>query len=208
MQYNQKPIKLVCRSGYINWRSGKSNRASINDEKYDNEYGKSLNDVREQFYPPRTRRFIFIDNYKNDVTESLEDTLRDERLSENENIYDAQLLSADDLEFLQNEKSPDYTLLKPSDDDNEREYERAFSRKYKHRKKPLRLEFSDADAKRAVIRRDEDLGYENSEIDEENLAEKPNGDTSSEIRGMYTEGGVVRPTKHKITSDASGKFII
>lgn len=159
--------------------------------------------MREQFYPPRIRRFSFIDDYKNDVTESFENTLRDERLSEDENIYDAQLLSADNLEFLQNEKSPDYTLLKPSSDETN---ERAFSRKYKHRKKPLRLEFSDADVKR----RDEDLDYENSKIDEENLAEieKPDGDTSSKIRGMYTEGGVVRPTKYKIIPDASGKFII
>lgn len=165
--------------------------------------------MRDQFYPPRTRRFSF-DDYKNDVTESLEDTLRDETLSEDDYTYDTQLLSDFD-EFLQNEKSSDYKLLRPPSDDetNEREYERVFSRKYKHRKKPLRLEFSDADAKRTVIGgHDEDLDYENSEIDEENSAiERSDGDSSSKI-GIYTEGGIVRPIQYEITSDASGKFTL
>lgn len=185
-----------------------SDRASINGEKYENEYGKSLNDMREQFYPLRTRRFSYIDDYKSDVTESLEDTVRDDTLSEDddENIYDTQLLSAN-LEFLQNEKSPDYALFKsPSD---AKTNERAFSRKYKHRKEPLSFEFSDADATR-MMRRDEDPDYENGEIDQESSEteiERPNEDTSSKIHGMYTEGGIVRPIKHKISSDATGKFI-
>lgn len=205
-------MKFVYRSEYMKWHIGESDRGSINDEKYDNVYGKPLNDVREQFNLPRTRRFSFMDDYKSDVTESFKDTLKDETLSEDDyqDTYNTQLLSADDLEFLQNEKSPDYTSLKPSDDDetNEREYERVFSRKYKHRKKPMRLEFFDADAKRTMVRRDEDFDYENSEIDEENLGgiEKSNEDISSKIRGLYTEGGIVRPTKYKITPDASGKF--
>lgn len=201
--------KIVYRSGYTKWHSGESNLALINGEKYNNVYGKSRNNAREQFYLPRTRRFSFIDDYKNDVTESLEKTLRDKTEDDYENTYDTQLLSADDLEFLQSEKSPDYTLLKPSDDDetNEREYERVFSRKYKHRKKPLHLEFSDADAKRTVVRRDGDFDDETSEIDEENSEiEKSDGDISSKIREMYTEGGIVRPTKYKITSD--GKFTL
>lgn len=205
-------MKFVYRSEYMKWHNGESDRGSI-DEKYDNMYGKSMNNVREQFYPPRTRRFSFMDDYKNDVTESLEDTLKDETLSEDdyEDTYNTQLLSANNLEFLQNEKSPDYTSLKPSDDDetNEREYERVFSRKYKHRKKPLHLEFFDADAKRTMIRRDKDLDYD-SEIDEENSGEieRPDEDISSKIRGIYTEGGIVQPTKYKITSDASGKFTL
>lgn len=202
-------MKFVYRSGYMKWHSSESDQNSINDEKYNNVYGKPLNDGSEQFYPPRTRRFSFINDYKNDVTESLEDTLRDETLSEDdyENTYNTQLLSADDLEFLQNEKSPDYTLLKPSSDDetNEREYERVFSRKYKHRKKPLRLKFFDVDAKK--IRHDEDLDYD-SEVEKNSAeVERSDGDVSSKMRGMYTEGGIVRPTKYKITSDASGKFM-
>ncbi|XP_018395926.1 PREDICTED: uncharacterized protein LOC108774340 isoform X2 [Cyphomyrmex costatus] len=195
-----RPTDIEDRSGYTNWQGDESNRASINNEKY-NEYRNSLNDMREQFYPPRTRRFSFIDDYKNDVTESLVDTLRDETLSkdDDENIYDTQLLSAN-LEFLQNEESPDYTLLKPSSETNER----AFSRKYKHRKKPLRFEFSDADVKRGVMRRDEDLDHENSKIDEENSANIEESDmNTSKIREMYTEGGVLRPRKHKIKSDGS-----
>ncbi|XP_011688664.1 PREDICTED: uncharacterized protein LOC105450504 [Wasmannia auropunctata] len=193
-----RPTGIEDKSDYMIWHNDESDRASINDEKYD-EYGKSLNDVREQFYPPRTRRFSFIDDYemKNDVTESLEDTLRDK--NGDENIYDTQLLSTN-LEFLQNVKSPDYMLLKPSSDAETNE--RTFSRKYKHRKKPLRFEFSDADAKRTMIRRNEDLDYENSEMDKENSAER--FEDTSKIRGMYTEGGVVRPTEYKIISDASG----
>ncbi|XP_018342350.1 PREDICTED: receptor-type tyrosine-protein phosphatase N2 isoform X1 [Trachymyrmex septentrionalis] len=196
-----RPTDIEERSGYMKWRGDKSNQVSINNEKYDNEYRNSMN-MREQFYPSRTRRFSFIDDYQNDVTESLEDTLRDETLPENddENISDTQLLSAN-LEFLQNEKSPDYTLLKPSSETNER----AFSRKYKHRKKPLRFKFSDTDVKTEVMGRDEDLDYGNSEINEENSAniERSDVDTSSKIREMYTEGGIVRPRKYKITSDAS-----
>ncbi|XP_011062953.1 PREDICTED: receptor-type tyrosine-protein phosphatase-like N isoform X1 [Acromyrmex echinatior] len=199
-----RPTDIEDRSGYMKWRGDENNQASINNEKYDNEYRNSMN-MREQFYPSRTRRFSFIDDYQNDVTESLEDTLRDETLpeddEEDENVSDTQLLSAN-LEFLQNEKSPDYTLLKPSSETNER----AFSRKYKHRKKPLRFEFSDTDVKKGVMGRDEDLDYGNSEINEENSAniERSDVDTSSKIREMYTEGGVVRPRKYKITSDASG----
>ncbi|XP_012061922.1 PREDICTED: receptor-type tyrosine-protein phosphatase N2, partial [Atta cephalotes] len=195
-----RPTDIEDRSGYMKWRDDKSNQASINNEKFDNEYRKM--NMREQFYPSRTRRFSFIDDYQNDVTESLEDTLRDETLPEddNENISNTQLLSAN-FEFLQNEKSPDYTL-KPSSETNER----AFSRKYKHRKKPLRFEFSDTDVKKGMMGSDEDLDYENSEINEENSAnsERSDVDTSSKIREMYTEGGVVRPRKYKITSDASG----
>ncbi|KAG5321895.1 PTPR2 phosphatase, partial [Pseudoatta argentina] len=197
-----RPAGIEDRSGYMKWRGDESNQASINNDKYDNEYRNSMN-MREQFYPSRTRRFSFIDDYQNDVTESLEDTLRDETLPEDddENVSDTQLLSAN-LEFLQNEKSPDYTLLKPSSETNER----AFSRKYKHRKKPLRFEFSDTDVKKGMMGRDEDLDYGNSKINEENSAniERSDVDTSSKIREMYTEGGVVRPRKYKITSDASG----
>lgn len=167
-----------------------------------------MNNVHEQFYPPRTRRFSFVDDYKNDVTESLEDTLRGETLSDDddENNYNTQLLSAN-LEFLQNEESPDYTLLKLKPSSDSETNERAFSRKYKHRKEPLLFEFSDADAKKTMNIRDEDSDYENSEVDEDNSAEieKPDGD-ALKIQ-IYTEGGVVRPTKHKISSDASGKFI-
>lgn len=200
------PQDIKDNSEYMKWRS-ESNRASINKEKFDNEYGKSLNDVRKQFYPPRTRRFSFIDDYKNDVTESLADTLKDKTLSEDdETIYDTQFLSAEDLEFLRNEKLPDYTLLEPSSDDetNEREYERAFSRKYKHRKKPLRLEFSDVDAKRTVTKLNEDLNHENGEIDEDKSEIERPDEGTEKIREMYTEGGVVRPTIYKIKSDTSG----
>ncbi|XP_072765719.1 receptor-type tyrosine-protein phosphatase-like N isoform X1 [Anoplolepis gracilipes] len=211
--YNWEPIGPVYRTEHRNWHTDQNERASINDEEY-NEYGKYSNDVGEGLYPRRMRRYSFIDEYKNDDIEPLVD-LEDRRWSENnddKNLFDAQLLSADEFEFLPNEKSPDYTLLKfsPDDEKNEREHERAFSRKYKHRKKPP-IEFLDSDAstrlrqdneKRTAIGRDEDIDYEDNGTNENNSAEIEESDTSPKINDMYTEGGVVRPLKHK--SEASG----
>lgn len=157
------------------------------------------------------RRYSFVDGYRNDGIDPVVD-LGDERLPEDND--DVQFLSADEFEFLPNEKSSDYTLLESSPDNerNEKENERAFSRKYKHRKKP-NLEFLDFDAstrlnneKRMTIRReDEDIDYEDGGANENNSAEIERSDISSKISGMYTEGGVVRPLKHEI--DASGEFI-
>ncbi|XP_029663204.1 uncharacterized protein LOC115235499 isoform X2 [Formica exsecta] len=209
LPYNWESIGPVYRSEYTNWRTDKSEPSSDNDEEY-NEYGKySPNDVGERLYPRRMRRYSFVDGYRNDGIEPLMD-LGDERLPEDND--DVQLLSADEFEFLPNEKSPDYTLLElsPDNERNDRENEIAFSRKYKHRKKPPSLEFLNFDAstrlnneKRTMIRReDEDIDYEDGGADENNLAEIEGSDTSSKISGMYTEGGVVQPLKHE--ADASG----
>ncbi|CAL1676925.1 unnamed protein product [Lasius platythorax] len=213
LPYNWESIGPVYRSEY---RTDKNERASVNDEEY-NEYEKySLNDVGERLYPRRMRRYSFVDGYRNNDIEPLED-LGDKRLPEDDNddddknLYDTQLLSANEYEILPNEKSPDYTLLEPFSDDerNEREYERAFSRKYKHRKKLPYLEFLDSDVstrldneKRTAIGRDEGLDYEDGGADENNSAEIEKSDAPSKISDMYTEGGVVRPLKHK--ADASG----
>lgn len=211
LPYNWKSIGPY-RSEYKNWHTDKNERNS-NDEEY--AYGKySGDDVDERLYPRRMRRYSFVDGYRNDDIEPLEE---DERLPEendDKNFYNGQFLSADELEFLPNEKSSDYTLLEPSSDDerSEREYEKAFSRKYKHRKKPLHLEFLDSDAstrldneKRTAIERDE-VNYEDSGTDENNSREIEESDTSSKLNDIYTEGGVVRPLRHK--TDASGEFII
>ncbi|XP_014479416.1 PREDICTED: receptor-type tyrosine-protein phosphatase N2 isoform X2 [Dinoponera quadriceps] len=228
--YSQESAGRVYGSEYMNWPVvGGKNNPSISDEKYDELYGKLRderstlsNDVDEQLYPPRARRYSFIDYRSGDDIDSLESALRDEKLAETdeENPYDAQLLSADELEFLPNGKSPDYTLLNPpstiedeSDERDEREYEKAFSRKYKHPRKLRDFEFLDAAAgmnldnvKRTVIGRDENLDYEDGGADEENSAEierlpDDDDDASSRVSGMYTEGGVVRPSKHETESD-------
>lgn len=211
LPYNWKSIGPY-RSEYKNWHTDKNERNSVNDEEY--KYRKySPNDVDERLYPRRTRRYSFVDGYRNDGVEPLED-LEDERLSEendDKNVYNRQFLFAN--EFLPNEKSSDYTLLQPSSDDerNEREYERVFSRKYKHRKKPPHREFLDSNAsmrldneKRTAIARDE-IDYEDGGTDENNSGEIDESDTSSKLSDMYTEGGVVRPLRHK--TDTSGEFM-
>ncbi|XP_070524678.1 receptor-type tyrosine-protein phosphatase N2 isoform X1 [Cardiocondyla obscurior] len=206
-----RPTNIEDKSGYTKWNNDEDDRASSNNEKYNDVYGKALNGISEEFYPPRTRRFSIIDDYKNDVIEdhSLENTLTDETLPDDYmNSYDTQLLSKNDFEFLPNEKSSDYTLLESTssdDETNDREYEKVFSRKYKHRKQPTDDEFSVENADKTAIESD-DFDYENSQIDEENLErpeiEKPSEDISPKIHEMYTEGGIVRPTNYKITPDA------
>lgn len=214
LPYNWQSVGPVYRTEY---KTDKNEQALFNDAEY-NEYEKySPNDIGERLYPRRMRRYSFIDGYRNDNIEPLED-LGDKILPEDvnddddKNLYDTQLLSADEYEILPNEKSPDYTLLEPFSDDerNEREYERAFSRKYKHRKKPPRLEFLDSDEstkleneKRTAIRR-EGVEYEDSGTDENNSAEIERSD-DPKIGGMYTEGGVV---SLKPKADTSGEFIV
>ncbi|XP_067215133.1 receptor-type tyrosine-protein phosphatase N2 isoform X2 [Linepithema humile] len=217
LPFNQESIEPVYRLESTNWRGDKSDRVSINDERYEDEYRKSLNDVGEQIYPPRTRRYSFVDRYGNG---DVEDTLADARLPEDndENLYDAQLLSADALQFLPDEKSTDYTLLKPFPDDekDEREYEREFSRKYKHRKKQPRLEFLNGDASTRVDgangmmikHNDEDLDYEDGGTDEAALEEiegsETDGSDASKTSSMYTEGGIEQSLEHKAAPDAVG----
>ncbi|EFN63600.1 hypothetical protein EAG_04874 [Camponotus floridanus] len=55
--------------------------------------------------------------------------------------------------------------------------------------------------KRTAIERDE-VDYEDGGTDENNSGELEESDTSSKLNDMYTEGGVMRPLRHK--TDASG----
>ncbi|XP_029158182.1 uncharacterized protein LOC114930532 isoform X2 [Nylanderia fulva] len=208
LPYNWQSVGPAYRTEY---RTDKNEQGLVNDAEY-NEYEKySPNDVSERLYPRRMRRYSFIDGYKNDDIEPLEDVgeISPEDVNDNDdkNLYDTQLLPVDEYEILSNEKSPDYTLLEPFSDDerNEREYERAFSKKYKHRKKPPQFEFLDSDVstkdneKRTVVGR-EGVDYEDDGADENNSAEIERAD-DPKIGGMYTEGGIVS-LKHK--ADASG----
>lgn len=199
LPYDREVAESIYGARYMNWRGDKSDQASTGDETYINndEYG-TFNDAEGQLYPARRRRYSFIDGYGND------------------NAQDTSPI--DELEFLNKhtQSFSDYPLMKPSDDDDDddegdEEYERAFSRKYKHWKKLPRLELLDVDparqdnAKRTVmIRHGEGLDYENNGSDE-NSAEIERFDTEvpSEMSGIYTEGGVVRPSKHKAAPDAS-----
>lgn len=223
---------------YANWLDGsKNDDPTINNEMYDKLRDAELSDA-ERSYPPRTRRYSFVD-YRNDNqdVDQFEDTLRNERLSEddrneeNENLYDTQLSSVnDELEYLPNEKSSDYALSNPTspDERDEHEYEKAFSRKYKHPKtKPPRLEFLDVtgatkldNTKSGIIGNlwsdrsdyeDEDyVDYEDgNSANKKNLTEIDelvDDDTSSKSNEMYTEGGIVRPLKHEAAPD--GKFMV
>ncbi|XP_025155504.1 receptor-type tyrosine-protein phosphatase N2 isoform X1 [Harpegnathos saltator] len=217
--YNRESAGRVYGTGYMKWPVNDKNDPSINDEKYKEFYAKlrdersALNLADEEFYP-RARRYSFIDYRNDDDIDPFENSLRDEKLSENddENPYDVQLLSPE-LEFLPGEKSPDYMLLNPSstDDESDEKYEKAFSRKYKPRKLPS-FEFLDTagatsldNVKKTIIRRDENLDYEDGGANEENSAEMENlsddDDASSKVNGMYTEGGIIRPSKHETELD-------
>ncbi|XP_020282102.1 receptor-type tyrosine-protein phosphatase N2 isoform X2 [Pseudomyrmex gracilis] len=134
LPYNRESIDRVYRQRYANWRDVKNDRASINDERYEGEHGRSLSNTGQQLYLPRTRRYSFIDDYRNDDVESYEDTSRNKKLPENnnKNLYD------DKLEFLPNENSSSYTLLKStSSDDADEKDERTLARRYKHRQSLL-----------------------------------------------------------------------
>ncbi|XP_019886087.1 receptor-type tyrosine-protein phosphatase N2 isoform X1 [Ooceraea biroi] len=221
LPYDQELVGSVYRPEYVDWRSDKSDRASINNE---NEYETSLTDVDEQSYPPRIRRYSFIDSYGNDI----KDASRDEESYEdddngNENLNDEALndpLAPDKLEFLNKhvqfwnkhvqQSFPDYPLMKPTDDDDDEgdeEYEKAFSRKYKHWKNLPLLEADSAgqdNAKRTVIRHDEeDLDYENGNEETSAEVERLDTEVPLEMNGIYTEGGVVRPSKHKAAPDGT-----
>ncbi|XP_032683793.1 receptor-type tyrosine-protein phosphatase N2 isoform X2 [Odontomachus brunneus] len=218
--YSRESAGRVYGSEYMNWPVSDRNGPTVNDEKHDELYEKlrdghsTLDNVDEQLYPPRARRYTFIDYRNGDDIDPLEDALRDEKLSDNDENPYGQLLPVDELEFLPNEKSPDYTLLNPpsSDESDERENEKAFSRKYKHLRKLPSLEFLDGadptdldNVKRTIIRRDENLEYMGDEENSAEIERLPDDDDDDaaplEVSGMYTEGGVVRPSKHETKSD-------
>jgi len=104
--------------------------------------------------------------------------------------------------------------MKSSDDDDDEkddeEYEKAFSRKYKHWRKLSRLFDADSARRDSLIRHDEDLDYENDDVDQENSMEieKLNTEAPSEMSAIYTEGGVVRPSKHETMPGATGESVI
>lgn len=226
--YNRESAGRVYGSEYMNWPVSGRNDPSVSNEKYNELYGKlrderSLSNLQhdEQLYPPRARRYTFIDYRSSDDIDMLEGTLTDEKLPENEDEDSySQLLSVEELEFLTNEKSPDYILLNPSssDESDEREYEKTFSRKYKHPKKLPLLKFLDAagptsleNVKRTMIGRDENLDYEDGGTDEENSVKierllDDNDDIPTKVSGMYTEGGIVRPSKHETESGKLSLF--
>jgi len=163
------------------------------------------------------RRYIFINGYNND---DIKDTSEDEESYEdndNENLnYNEPLSTSDKLEFLNKhmQSFSDYPLMKSSDDDDEddekdEEYEKAFSRKYKHWRKLPRLFDADSARRDNVISND-DLDYENDDVDRENSMEieKLNTEAPPEMSAIYTEGGVMRPSKHETMPGATGESVI
>lgn len=219
LPYSQESVeRAIYQPEYTSWRN--KNDFSINNEGYDEPYRKSddrlsiQNDVSDQIYPPRVRRYSLID-YRNDRIEPLENISTDETSAEDDedDYYNTQSSSADELEFLPNEKSLDYASLRfPADERNERESEKAFSKKYKHLRKLPRLEFLDAaatkldNAKRTTARHNEELDYDEYGVDEKNSEEIEKLDASSD--GIYTEGGLVQPSKYKSEANTGGKFIV
>lgn len=204
---------------YTSWQlANDKSKLPADVEEYDEEttYRRSRDErstlnADKLLYSPRERRYSVIEYGNDGDVDLLEDALNDERLSEggddngNGNLYEVtgQLLPADGLEFLS--KSPDYVLEKSiADDTADREYEKAFSRKYKHRKKPLSFKFLRTGASRSDdAKKTEGFDYEVGGAEESSAEiERPDDDASPRIGGgLYTEGGIVRPLKHKIEQD-------
>jgi len=198
----------------MDWRNNvqKNDQTSISDERYEDEYGILLNDKR--LYPPRMRRYIFINGYNNDDIKNTSEDEESYEDNDNENLYN-ELSHSDKVEFLNNhmQSFSDYPLMKSSDDDDDKKdekYEKAFSRKYKHWRKLSRLFDADSARRDNMNRRDEDLDYENDDVDQENSMEikKLNTEAPSEMSAIYTEGGIVRSSKHETMPDAIGESVI
>lgn len=167
----------------------------------------TLDGVDERLY--RTRRQPYsIGDYDDDAIESIKNALDEEKSKElveaKELTVDA--IPVDELEFLVNDKLGDrYSDQKQPRDDFDTEYEKAFSRKYKHPRKFSELaernEFLLGSVKRNS--KNDDYGNEDYE-DVGGDDELPQGDAPSLENAVYTEGGMVQPSNDRSGGDAEG----
>lgn len=124
------------------------------------------------------------------------------KLSDNKNSNSMDSLTADDeLEFLVNDKSDDYSDKKNNEDEEiDIEYEKTFSRKYKPRKF-IELPNKDESLLEIVKRYDNFKDNYDSEIDDyddvNDVGELPQKDSTSIKNGIYTEGGLVQSVDDK-----------
>ncbi|XP_017796150.1 PREDICTED: receptor-type tyrosine-protein phosphatase N2 isoform X1 [Habropoda laboriosa] len=160
--------------------------------------------INERLY--RTRRQPYNLRDYDDAIESIKTALDNEeelskKYSENENVDNIDTLTADELEYLVNDKSDDYANSqkdKGEEDNLDVEYEKEFSRKYK----PRKFELPDKDSFiLANVKRNSKNDYDSDDYDDVNDDELPQEDSSSIENGIYTEGGLVQATNDKSNSD-------
>ncbi|KOX68668.1 Receptor-type tyrosine-protein phosphatase N2 [Melipona quadrifasciata] len=121
----------------------------------------------------------YVQSYDDNAMESIKDALEEEV---------SKKLS--DLEFLINDKSEDYSDKKELEDED-LEYEKAFSGKYKSRK------FGDASDENKLllenVKRNSKNDYNSNDYDDlSDEEELPQKDSSPMDNGIYTEGGLVQ----------------
>ncbi|XP_017755362.1 PREDICTED: receptor-type tyrosine-protein phosphatase N2 isoform X2 [Eufriesea mexicana] len=186
---------------------------STNEGSYEENYDESnsrkvpvtFDGLNEKLYRIRRQPYNFRD-YDNNAMESFKNALEEEKLSkklsENINLYPISL-STDELEFLVNDKSNDYSAKKEDEDEDfDVDYEKAFSKKYKPRKfieLPSKIEpFLEN------MKRNSQNNYNNDNYDDVNDEEQvPPKDSSSIGKGIYTEGGLVQPANDKPNIETS-----
>ncbi|XP_076653990.1 tyrosine phosphatase IA-2 [Halictus rubicundus] len=180
-----------------------------NEENYEDRENtirqKNFEGINEKLY--RTRRQPYnARNHNDNAIESIKYALSEEAKAypDQPDLSNADTVPVEELEFLIS-KPPNYYNRKETDDDVDVdvEYEKAFSKKYKHPRKfphfankgELLLE----NVKRNSKSNDYD-GEDYEDINEE--IEMPRRDTSSLENAIYTEGGLVQPSNDKTDSDA------
>lgn len=188
------------------------------EENYDDTEGEPRNEplaidgIDERLY--RTRRQPYNPrDYNGDAIASLKNALDEEELSEkfteNRDPSAMDSLPVEEVEFLVNGKPPDrYSQQEQRRDDLDVEYEKAFSRKYKHPRKLSELSSTGEFLLENVKRNFKSDDYENEDYEDVNDdGELPRKDTSSVENGMFTEGGLVQAVDDKSNGDTDGNIL-
>ncbi|KZC11930.1 Receptor-type tyrosine-protein phosphatase N2 [Dufourea novaeangliae] len=161
-----------------------------------------------RFYRPRRQPYS-LRNYNDDAIESIRYVLNGEvmpKFAETVDTSTVNSLPVEKLEFLISQLPNDYFDKKQTKDDMEVEYEKAFSKKYKHPRKfsgdSTKEESLLANVKRNLQTddyRDDDYDDVNDEI------QLPQKDAPSLENVIYTEGGLVQATDDKSVLDPDEK---
>ncbi|XP_076231985.1 tyrosine phosphatase IA-2 [Calliopsis andreniformis] len=181
-----------------------------NDENYEDRESKlqnkplGLDRIDEKLY--RTRRQPYnLGDYSDDAIKSIKDALVEEEKSKElieakePSVIDT--IPVEELEFLVNDKSSGrYSHQKQMRDDLDTEYEKAFSRKYKHPRKFPELTSDDEYLLENVKRNSKDSDdYEDVNGD----VELPQKDATLLDNVIYTEGGLLQPGSDKSNGDTN-----
>ncbi|XP_054007884.1 receptor-type tyrosine-protein phosphatase N2 [Hylaeus anthracinus] len=209
--YDEQPKESTSRFYKPSYASNPYNEyASLtNEQDYDSRENKlrkkpsTFDGIEERLY--RTRRQPYdTRDYNDDVLETIKNVLNQDvepKATDDRDPSTLDNLPVNELEFLINEKPPNDDSAKESED-LDVEYEKAFSRKYKHPRKFTELldkdEFLLDNAKRNSQNDDYEIDYYDDATDQIELPQK---DTSSLENAMYTEGGLVQTIDDKSDTD-------